>query len=81
MFDILKKRPELLGISIDEKTAIIVKGSIFEVIGQSYVIVYDGSFWSREGWDKKNLPAKDNLFYFLREGDKYDMLKREVTEN
>lgn len=78
MFDILKKRPELLGISIDEKTAIIVKGNIFEVIGQSYVIIYDRSFWSREGWDKKNLPSKDKLFYFLREGDLYDMLNRRV---
>jgi len=78
MFDILKNRPELLGISIDEKTAIIVKGNVFEVIGQSYVMIYDRSFWSREGWDKKNLPAKEKLFYFLRDGDQYDMLNRRV---
>lgn len=80
MFDILKKRPELLGISIDEQTAAIVKGNIFEVIGKSYVIIYDGSFWSGEGWDKKTLPAKDKLFYFLRQGDRYDMLNRRVIE-
>jgi len=80
MFDILKKRPELLGISVDEQTAAIVKGNIFEVIGQSYVIIYDGSFWSGEGWDMKNLPDKDKLFYFLQNGDRYDMLNRRVIE-
>jgi cyanophycinase len=80
MFDILKKRPELLGISIDENTAIVVQRNQFEVMGASYVIVYDGTFWSREGSDLKNLPAKNNLFYFLHKGDKYDLLNRKVLQ-
>jgi cyanophycinase len=80
MFDILKNRPELLGIGIDENTAIVVRGNQFEVIGESYVIVYDGTFWSREGSDLKNLPDKNNLFYFLKKGDKYDLLKRKVKQ-
>ncbi len=80
MFDILKERPELLGISIDEGTAILVKNTTIEVLGDSYVIVYDGSFWSREGHDLKNLPEKEKLFYFLREGDRYDLSKRQVIE-
>lgn len=80
MFDILKNRPELLGIGIDENTAIIVQGNQFEVIGESYVIVYDGTFWSREGSDLKNLPEKTRLFYFLRRGDKYDLLNRKVAQ-
>jgi cyanophycinase len=80
MFDILKNRPELLGIGIDESTAIIVHGNQFEVMGKSYVIVYDGSFWSREGSDLKTLPNKTCLFYFLRSGDKYDLLNRKVIK-
>ncbi len=80
MFDILKHRPELLGISIDENTAIIVRGDQFEVTGDSYVIVYDGTFWSREGSDLKTLPEKNRLFYFLRKGDKYDLKNREVMQ-
>jgi len=56
MLDILRNRPELLGISIDENTAILVEGDQFEVIGDSYVLVYDGSFWSREGSELKNFP-------------------------
>lgn len=78
MFEILKKHPELLGIGIDENTAIIVQGNVFEVIGENYVIVYDGGFWSREGSDLKNLPEKSKLFYFLRNGDKYDLSKRKI---
>jgi len=80
MFDILKKRPELLGISIDEGTAILVKNNSLEVLGNSYVIVYDGSFWSREGSDLKNLPDNEKMFYFLRNGDKYDINKRKTIK-
>jgi cyanophycinase len=79
MFEILRVHPELLGISIDEGTAIIVKGDMFEVAGKSYVIVYDGKFWSREGSELKSLPGKEQIFYFLREGDRYDLKKRMVV--
>jgi cyanophycinase len=72
--------PELLGLGIDENTAIVVSGNTFKVIGESYVLVYDGKFWSREGSDLKKLPAKEQLFYMLRAGDSYDMLKREVID-
>jgi cyanophycinase len=78
MFDILKNKPELLGVSIDENTAIVVRKDEFEVIGETYVIVYDGTFWSREGSNMKNLPDRSNMFYFLRSGDKYDLANRKV---
>jgi cyanophycinase len=78
MFDFLKNRPELLGISIDESTAIVVQQNEFEVIGRSYVIMYDGTFWSREGSSMKSLPSNDQLFYFLRSGDRYDLKNRAV---
>jgi cyanophycinase len=80
MFEILKEHPELLGIGIDENTAIIVQGNEFEVVGENYVLMYDGKFWSREGSDLKNLPEKANTFYFLRNGDKYDLLNRKVIK-
>ncbi|MEP1095167.1 MAG: cyanophycinase [Cyclobacteriaceae bacterium] len=80
LFDILKNRPELLGIGLDESTAIVVQGDQFEVLGESYVLIYDQAFWSREGSDLKNLPPSNQQFYFLREGDKYDMRKRQVIE-
>ncbi|PTM05788.1 MAG: cyanophycinase [Bacteroidetes bacterium] len=84
MFTILKNKPELLGIGIDESTAIIVKGDILEVIGESYVLIYDQSFWSTDSSDlyednaQKKLPNKDQLFYFLKSGDKYNLRERKV---
>lgn len=78
MFEILKNRPDLLGIGIDENTALVVHGNQFEVIGENYVVVYDGTFFSREGIQLKKLPEKSSLFYFLRKGDIYDLLNRRV---
>ncbi|MFK8165666.1 MAG: cyanophycinase [Lewinella sp.] len=80
LFTILDQRPELLGIGLDEKTAIIVQGNTFEVMGPSYVLVYDRSFWSREGSKLKDLPAAYRQFYFLRAGDRYDMVRREILD-
>ena len=44
LFTILESKPELLGIGIDEGTAIVVRGEQFKVIGKSYVLIYDNSF-------------------------------------
>ena len=79
MFQILQERPELLGLSIDEMTGIVVIGDQFQIVGESYVLVYDGGFWSREGWSMKRLPCSHSRFYFLRAGDRYDMTERKVV--
>lgn len=78
MFEIIKKKPELLGIGIDERTAIVVKGNTFDVIGQGKVLIYDGTFWSKEGSELKKLPSKENLFYALQMTDSYDLKARKV---
>lgn len=78
MFDILKNRPELLGIGIDESTAIIVQQNTFEVIGKSNVLIYDGTFWSRDQNDIQNPPETELLFYFLQHGDQYNLKERRV---
>ena len=79
LFDVLKVKPELLGIGIDENTALVVSQNDAEVFGASYAVFYDGTFWSREGSDLKHLPDKSALFYFLKSGDKYDLSKRQVV--
>lgn len=81
MFTIIENKPELLGVGIDESTAIVVKGGVFKVIGESYVIIYDNSFWSREGSEMKQLPNRNKMFYFLRSGDEYNLRARKVIEN
>jgi cyanophycinase len=41
---VIALKPELLGIGIDEDTAIVVTGSMFEVIGASKVAIYDSNY-------------------------------------
>lgn len=77
LFEILKEKQELLGIGLDESTAILVEKDTFEVIGKSYVAVYDDSFWRRDG---NPVVPEMQSFYFLREGDKYDLKNRRVIQ-
>jgi len=77
LFEILKVKPELLGIGLDESTAILVGKDTFEVIGKSYVAVYDGNFWRRDG---NPVVPEGELFYLLKAGDKYDLKKRQIIE-
>ena len=78
MFEILDVYPHLLGIAIDENTAMLVTGDEFEVIGKSYVIVYDGTHWDgRQNAYAENKKGEQK-FHFLRSGRKYNMKDRKV---
>lgn len=81
MFDILKVHPELLGIAINENTAVIVNKNDMQVFGPSYVAIYDGTFYSDEGTELKTPPPKEYSFYFLRDGQRYDLGTRKVVED
>jgi cyanophycinase len=48
LWELLELQPELLGIGLDEGTAIVVRGDTAEVIGTSRVILYDASGPRRE---------------------------------
>lgn len=48
LFEITRANPELLGLAIDEDTALVVHQNEAEVIGRTYALIYDGGFWSRE---------------------------------
>lgn len=81
MFDLLKIRPELLGIGIDEDTGILVQENEFEVIGNKYVAIYDGTFWSNYFNEIDTLETGKNKFYVLKNGDKYNLKERRVQRN
>ena len=68
LLEIIEARPELLGIGLDENTAIVVQGDDFEVIGESYVVIYDNTRQVDSGGD----------FYFLGAGDRYNLATREA---
>ena len=70
-----------MGIGLDEKnTAIVVRGDMFQVIGESYVAMYDGTRWSAEKDTIYQLPKGSREYYFLRAGDEYDLKKRKIIE-
>lgn len=81
MFDLLRVRPELLGVGIDEDTAVIVQGNEFEVIGNKYVAVYDGTFWSPYFNEIDTQETGKDKFYVLKNGDKYNLKERRVERN
>ena len=78
MFEILENRPELLGIGLDENTGIIVNYDKFEVFGESYVAMYDGTRWSAERDTIYQLPKDSKEFYLLKSGDRYNLKKKAV---
>jgi len=67
MTAVVEKYPDLLGLGIDEKTAIVVQGDQFEVIGDSDVVVTDPSRPRVDG---------DDPWYFLKPGDRFDLKSR-----
>jgi cyanophycinase len=78
MFEVLDEYPELLGIGLDENTGIIVRQDTFEVVGESYVAIYDGTRWSAERDTIYNLKEGQRQFYFLKKGDRYNLRERKV---
>ena len=64
---VLDSHPKLLGIGIDEKAGIIVKGDRFEVFGEGRVAIYD------------NKKHGGNWYYWLSPGDRFDLRSRTVN--
>ena len=79
MFEILAKYPKLLGVALDEDTAMLVSGNEFEVIGQSYVMIYDGTHWNQTTGKYEANAEGEQKFHVLRSGRKYDMAERKVV--
>jgi len=79
MFELLRERPGLLGIGLDENTGIVVEKDTFRVVGESYVAIYDGTRWSAERDTVYQLSQGQEQFYFLRKGQRYDMKQRKVV--
>lgn len=78
MFEVLREKPGLLGIGLDENTAIIVKNNQIEVAGESFVAIYDGTRWSEERDTLYTLSSNKEEFYFIKPGDRYDLRNRKV---
>jgi len=72
LIEIIESKPELLGIGIDENTAIIVKGHQFSVMGAGYVAIYDSNLIKEQNYGRFK-------FFLLTSGDVYDWKDRKVV--
>ena len=69
MLEVIDKYPDMLGIGLDEDTAIVVEGDEFSVIGRSYAVIYS----------TKPVAGSSGRFYFMGAGDRFDMKERKAT--
>jgi cyanophycinase len=78
----LIEHPNLIGIAIDESTAIVVyHDDTFEVIGNSQVLVYDPTSSNNIREDKNgNLGISEMKLHVLINGDKFDLKTKQVIE-
>ena len=67
LVNVVDAHPELLGIGIDERTAILVRGDRFEVMGDSKVAIYD------------NQKHEKTWYYWLSPGTVFDLKSRAVV--
>ena len=79
LLPVIEKHPELLGIGIDENTAIVVQGDQFEVIGASYVAITDAQQWQSQSSTSPNHAAAKGKFYLLSRGERFDLKTRRVV--
>jgi cyanophycinase len=68
LLQVIEARPDLLGIAIDESTAIVVQGDEFRVLGESYALIFD----------PQSQLATGGPFYFLAPGDRFDLKTRQA---
>jgi cyanophycinase len=71
MTGIMRRYPQILGIGIDEATAIVVRGTTAEIAGRNNVQFYDY---------QSGPPAGEKDYTQLKPGQKYDLVQRKVVE-
>ncbi|MDR1602353.1 MAG: cyanophycinase [Tannerella sp.] len=86
LVEFIRKSPELIGIGLDERTAVLVQKDTLEVIGESYAVIYDHSTIVGKGNNahvvngREDYTASNGPFFFLHEGQKYDLAGRKVID-
>ena len=78
LIDVIKSHPDLLGIGLDESTAMVVQKDIFQVIGVSYVAIYDIDQINGQSKGPRDLNSSSGPFYFLSKGQKFDLKTRKI---
>jgi cyanophycinase len=77
LIPVLDSYPQLLGIAMDEQTAIIVSNNQFSVWGPSYVLVYNPLDWALQ---VKKFGKIYKPFIMLSKGQKFDLMARNIVK-
>lgn len=79
LISLVAEKPQLLGVGIDESTAIIVgPGCVFEVVGEGQVLVWDGSKAKVVAEPGRKIGLSGMLLHVLLPGDRFDLDSRNV---
>lgn len=83
LVDFVKQSPDLIGLGLDESTGVLVQGDTLEVIGKSYVAIYDYKTIIGQGEthvknNDEDYQASNGPFIFLSAGQKYDLNNRKA---
>ena len=70
MTGLMRQYPQYLGIGIDEGTALVVTGSVAEVIGRTKAAFYD----------TKKKPDGEKDYEEVLTGEKYDLKERKKVK-
>jgi cyanophycinase len=77
----IQQNRDRISLGIDDNTGILVQGERFEVVGRSYVAVYDGTQYHRSNDSISPLLQNSERFYLLQNGDRYNLSQRMVESN
>jgi cyanophycinase len=74
LISLIAEHPDLLGIGIDESTAIIVNpDETFEVIGEQNVVVYDATGAKMKILPSQTIGGFGIIMHLLKPGDRFDL--------
>ncbi|MFC2088037.1 cyanophycinase [Calditrichota bacterium] len=78
LISLVLENPEVIGIGIDESTAILVNpDETFQVIGENTVLIYDATSAKNISTDKNgNLSAAQLKFHLLKSGDRFSLKEK-----
>jgi len=81
LISLVAEHPELLGIGIDESTAIIVKpDETFEVVGERSIIVYDASQAQIHIQPTQSISGFNLVMHILNAGDRFNLRTKKVIK-
>jgi cyanophycinase len=80
LISLVAEKPALLGVGIDESTAIIVDpGQVFEVIGVGSALVLDGSRAGIRVSPNRRIGFSGMILHSLLPGDRFDLAGRKAV--